>query len=134
MREAETWCTAAQVAGVMEYPYEQLAKAWKTVLLHQFHDILPGSSIHWVHREAEAVYAELAVELDALIAKAQQALAGEGDRQITFNASPHARDGVAAMGAGESARRRRGVGHDPGSRRLHDRQRPGHGQRSTRRD
>ena len=100
MREAETWCTAAQVAGVMEYPYEQLAQAWKTVLLHQFHDILPGSSIHWVHREAEAVYADLAVELGALIDKAQKALAGEGNRQITFNASPHARDGVAAMSAG----------------------------------
>ena len=38
------------------YPYEQLDRLWKTVLLHQFHDILPGSSIAWVYREAEAAY------------------------------------------------------------------------------
>ena len=30
---------------------------WKLVLLHQFHDILPGSSIAWVHREAERNHA-----------------------------------------------------------------------------
>jgi alpha-mannosidase len=25
---------------------------WKLVLLNQFHDIIPGSSIHWVYRIA----------------------------------------------------------------------------------
>ena len=38
-----------------------LDRIWKTVLLHQFHDILPGSSIAWVHREARATYAGVAV-------------------------------------------------------------------------
>ena len=37
------------------------------MLLHQFHDILPGSSIAWVHREARATYARIAAELEALI-------------------------------------------------------------------
>ena len=35
----------------------ELDRIWKTVLLHQFHDILPGTSIAWVHREAEQTYA-----------------------------------------------------------------------------
>ena len=45
--------TAAVRTGAA-YPYDELDRLWKTVLLHQFHDILPGSSIAWVHREARA--------------------------------------------------------------------------------
>jgi alpha-mannosidase len=59
------------------------------VLLHQFHDILPGSSIAWVHREAEAEYARVAKELEALTAEAIAALGG-GEARV-FNTSPYAR-------------------------------------------
>ncbi|MDX6284212.1 MAG: alpha-mannosidase [Kribbellaceae bacterium] len=101
LREAELWSAAAVVAGKLDsYPYDELDRIWKAVLLNQFHDILPGSSIAWVHREAEATYARLAEELEAIIAKAQQALAGSGDAQIVFNAAPHIRGGVAGLGAG----------------------------------
>jgi len=103
LREAELWSAAALVAGVQDYPYADLDRIWKTVLLHQFHDILPGSSIHWVHREAEATYARIGAELEVIIAAAQKALAGEGTRELVFNAAPHVRDGVAAMGAGPVA-------------------------------
>ena len=33
---------------------------WKTVLLNQFHDILPGSSIHEVYEVTKREYEELA--------------------------------------------------------------------------
>ena len=67
LREAELWATTAALhAPGYSYPYEKLDRLWKTVLLHQFHDILPGSSIAWVHREAEAEYARVAEELEAL--------------------------------------------------------------------
>ncbi|KFI55452.1 alpha-mannosidase [Bifidobacterium sp. UTCIF-37] len=39
------------------YPSEEMDRIWKTLLLNQFHDILPGSSISWVHREAREDYA-----------------------------------------------------------------------------
>ena len=60
LREAELWAATAAVRAGFAYPYEELDRIWKTVLLHQFHDILPGSSIAWVHREAEKTYAEVA--------------------------------------------------------------------------
>ena len=41
----------------VDIPAVDLDRLWKTVLLHQFHDILPGSSIGWVHREAEGARA-----------------------------------------------------------------------------
>ncbi|MFI6474435.1 alpha-mannosidase [Streptomyces sp. NPDC050516] len=100
LREAELWsATAAVRTPEFVYLYEDLNRIWKTVLLHQFHDILPGSSIAWVHREAEKTYAAVAEELTAIIEKAQRALAGEGAEALVFNAAPHARRGVAAGGA-----------------------------------
>ncbi|MEP7019088.1 MAG: glycoside hydrolase family 38 C-terminal domain-containing protein [Pseudonocardiales bacterium] len=99
LREAELWCATATVRTGADYPYAALDRIWKLVLMQQFHDILPGSSINWVHREAVANYAAVAGELHDLIAAAQRALAGTGSGQLVFNAAPHARDGVAALGA-----------------------------------
>ncbi|MFI7354102.1 alpha-mannosidase [Streptomyces avidinii] len=101
LREAELWATTAavRIAGYA-YPYENLERIWKTVLLHQFHDILPGSSIAWVHREARETYAAVREELRAITLAAQQALAGQGGEELVFNCAPHARHGVPAGGAG----------------------------------
>lgn len=41
------------------YPYELLRRLWRKLLLNQFHDILPGSSITPVYEQAEADYAEI---------------------------------------------------------------------------
>jgi alpha-mannosidase len=110
LREAELWAATAAVRLGCQYPYQRLDRLWKTVLLHQFHDILPGSSIAWVHREARATYVAVAAELEEIIAGAQEALAGAGlndgtglDDGITFNAAPFERDGIPAMAAGRPA-------------------------------
>ncbi|HXM02041.1 MAG TPA: glycoside hydrolase family 38 C-terminal domain-containing protein, partial [Chthoniobacterales bacterium] len=50
--EAETAATLAFVWDRQQFPAEQLASLWETLLLHQFHDILPGSSIHSVYASA----------------------------------------------------------------------------------
>ncbi|WP_329203284.1 alpha-mannosidase [Streptomyces sp. NBC_01435] len=99
LREAELWSATATLRTGFTYPYQALDRLWKTVLLHQFHDILPGSSIAWVHREAEQTYAAVTAELRAITDAAQRALAGEGDLPVVFNAAPFARDGVPALGA-----------------------------------
>ena len=104
LREAELWAATAAVrlGETYRYPAADLDRIWKEVLTHQFHDILPGSSIAWVHRETEQAHAEAAEELTALIDAAQRALAGEpdaADTLVVFNAAPHARQGVPAGGA-----------------------------------
>ncbi|KOU78014.1 alpha-mannosidase [Streptomyces sp. MMG1533] len=102
LREAELWATTAALhAPGYAYPYEKLDRLWKTVLLHQFHDILPGSSIAWVHREAEAEYARVAEELEALTAEAVAALGGGGTR--VFNTSPYDRAEVVRTADGAPA-------------------------------
>jgi len=100
LREAELWSTTAAVRTGSSYPRAELEDAWHTVLLLQFHDILPGSSIAWVHREAERRHDEVTATLQRIIDRALEALAGEGDAAISVNASPFARDGVPALGGG----------------------------------
>ncbi|GAA2313907.1 glycosyl hydrolase-related protein [Streptomyces kunmingensis] len=102
LHEAELWAATAAVRSGFPYPYEELDRLWKTVLLHQFHDILPGSSIAWVHREARATYRAVAEELGRIIAEAQSALAGDGPARMCFNSAPHARHGIAPGGGATS--------------------------------
>ncbi|MGH8881780.1 MAG: alpha-mannosidase, partial [Stackebrandtia sp.] len=103
LREAELWAATAAVRTGFAYPHADLDRLWKIVLLHQFHDILPGSSIAWVHKQARETYAAVAAELESIIDSAQRSLAGEGTARIVFNAAPHSRRGVAGGAAGESS-------------------------------
>ena len=81
------------------YPYATLQRCWHTVLLHQFHDILPGTSIGWVLRQAEQEYARVAAELELVISDALAALTGPGGRELDCNAGPYPVDGAPALGA-----------------------------------
>ena len=42
----------------LEYPTEEIGKAWEIVMRNQFHDIIPGSSIQEVYEDAKAEYEE----------------------------------------------------------------------------
>ncbi|EFE78549.1 glycosyl hydrolase-related protein [Streptomyces filamentosus] len=99
LREAELWATAAALrTPSYRYPYERLDRVWKTVLLHQFHDILPGSSIAWVHREARDTYEEVRAELADLVAEAVTSL-GAAEGLVALNSSPYARVEVIELDA-----------------------------------
>ncbi|MFZ1382279.1 MAG: glycoside hydrolase family 38 C-terminal domain-containing protein [Scrofimicrobium sp.] len=100
--EAELWATAANIRAGAEYPYEALSRIWEDVLLMQFHDILPGSSIAWVHRQAEEKYREIEAQLEDLIRTSlSQLVAGEGEkRELVANSSPRPQSGVPALGIG----------------------------------
>ncbi|MEU4922921.1 glycoside hydrolase family 38 C-terminal domain-containing protein [Streptomyces parvus] len=99
LREAELWATTAALRSPSyRYPYERLDRVWKTVLLHQFHDILPGSSIAWVHREARNTYEEVRAELADLVAEAVTSL-GAAEGLVALNSSPYDRVQVIELDA-----------------------------------
>lgn len=50
-----------------QYPAAELEELWKILLVNQFHDILPGSSIGLVYEDAERHYAEIENRARALI-------------------------------------------------------------------
>ncbi|HEY0247467.1 MAG TPA: glycoside hydrolase family 38 C-terminal domain-containing protein [Gryllotalpicola sp.] len=100
LREAELWSAQASVRAGVAYPYEELERIWQTVLLNQFHDILPGSAIAWVYRVAEEEYARVEAELEGIIGRALAALDDGTRRAAVANAGPFERDGVPAGAVG----------------------------------
>lgn len=83
LHNAEALAVAVGAAGVNSR--EDLADAWRTVLLHQFHDILPGSSIERVHREARQVYRDLEKRLTSHICDLVDAVRDEGAEPTAIN-------------------------------------------------
>ena len=82
LREAEIWSVAAQ--DRLAYPYEALDRCWKGVLLNQFHDILPGSSIARVYEEANRLYDQILSDAAKLTDSACRSLTS-GTGRTYFN-------------------------------------------------
>ena len=53
LRDAEYLGVMAALHGKCDYPHNQIRQIWQTLLIRQFHDILPGTSIPEVNREAQ---------------------------------------------------------------------------------
>ena len=95
LREAEMWSAAA--AKKLTYPAQKLDKAWKGVLLNQFHDILPGSSIARVYEEARRLYGEILESAKEMAAAARDALT-DGEGVTYFNSLSWARRALVKQG------------------------------------
>ncbi len=80
MREMEMWSCLAMNKG-MEYQLSRADAFWKEVLLHQFHDILPGSSIARVYVEAEKAHKEIQKGAAEMKEKAFAVLTGLSNEQ-----------------------------------------------------
>ncbi len=101
-RKSELKLMDLELLGVLcgDYPAEEITKFWRdTVLLNQFHDILPGSSIAEVYDVTKAEYEALAEQADAMIAERLTALAGKGDAVTVFNTTGFARNDAVNLGA-----------------------------------
>ena len=108
LREAEIWASAAQALSGHAVPRQTLAEAWRAVLLNQFHDIIPGSSIHRVYEEAEAAYAHVLATAAQVREDAQRALATGAEALTVFNSLSWDRSALVGLpegwtGASDSA-------------------------------
>ncbi len=97
LREAEIWATGAYLQKGTDYP--DLRALWRELLIMQFHDVLPGTSIGWVHDEAVERLRAVIEAAEAIVVESLSALAGEGDEVLTVTASPHGHQGVRAFGS-----------------------------------
>lgn len=82
LREAELLSVIAWKLAGRPYPREELDTIWREVLLYQFHDILPGSSIKRVYNECTPRYAALIERLETLVAEAAADLGAGGALQV----------------------------------------------------
>lgn len=78
---------------------EEMDKIWRTVLLNQFHDILPGSSIAEVYEVTKKEYAEIESRLAEMIAEKLNLLMDGGQDKISvFNTLGFDRNDVVSLG------------------------------------
>lgn len=75
--EAELWSSFANWLGGYSYPKEELELAWKKVLLNQFHDILPGTSIPEVFVTANQAWQEVYQTTNKIINQALKHLSDQ---------------------------------------------------------
>jgi alpha-mannosidase len=100
LHDAEAASALAHRLGGFEYPAAELAQLWRLLLLNQFHDILPGSSIRAVYEDAARDHAAIAARAGAVRDAAVAALGGAGREVAPLNLSPFARLEVAESPSG----------------------------------
>jgi len=101
-RDSEFLSSIAMFDG-LPYPQDKLYEGWKVLLCHQFHDILPGSSINDVYRDADENYSYVLKTgrevLDGALKVLRSSIdtSGEGDAIIIFNTLSWERTDVASV-------------------------------------
>lgn len=101
LREAELWACMAQARRGARVPLADLRGLWQAVLLNQFHDIIPGSSIERVYVEAEAAYAKVIQGAAGLAQGARRRLVRTDRAAVTvFNALSWSRPALVRLPEG----------------------------------
>jgi alpha-mannosidase len=85
LHDAEAIAAMALREAGAPYPAEQLTDLWQTLLVNQFHDILPGSSIGLVYEDAARDHAAVLAGAEGMIDDALAALAAPGDDRAPLN-------------------------------------------------
>ena len=80
------------------YPEAEIDKLWHGILINQFHDILPGSSIHEVYEVTKKEYAEMEAEITALREERLDALTPAGEGVTVYNTTGFVRSDVVELG------------------------------------
>jgi len=107
LQAAELWTVARSTGeggtGIDWEVAAELEAAWRLLLVNQFHDILPGSSIRWVAEEAEAELAEVVRRAGAVAGDAVDRIAAGidtarlADPAVVFNPTPFRRREVVGV-------------------------------------
>lgn len=105
LHDAEFMNSVAMVTLGKEdiYPHEELVRLWKLLLLNQFHDVLPGSSIGMVYEDAHRYYEDIMQSGKKLCTQACQQLvskyksASSQKGYVLWNSQPWERTEVIAL-------------------------------------
>ena len=100
LREAEWLASEAAVktGDFSSYPVKDFHEAWKIALRNQFHDIIPGSSIHEVYEDSTEEYRKANEILDAIEKNALKVLTRDAASTVTVvNNSSFAGEGIVTV-------------------------------------
>jgi len=96
--DLESLASIAKVKCGADYPSKDIYEAWKIILLNQFHDIIPGSSIKAVYDDSRKQYESILENGAKLIKKAMAEIGKniglEDDSLLVFNTLGFGRDDI----------------------------------------
>jgi alpha-mannosidase len=123
--EVEIAATLAWTWHRRPYPQAELGRLWQVLLLNEFHDILPGSSIHSVY---ETAHQQLASALEETVRLRREALAptelakspGDAGEYLIWNLQLHDRTLFAELEAADSDERLYVNGSELATQRLEE--------------
>jgi len=96
MQNVEQLSTVSNMICGMGYPKEEINQNWKMILLNQFHDIIPGSSIKEVYEDSDLQYAQIKQTGKKLLNDALSIIAEGVDKEkgmIVYNPNSFETDG-----------------------------------------
>ena len=102
LREMEIWGSIAMVKGLSDYPKEVADRLWKELLLHQFHDILPGSGIKEIYVEARERVGAVIEEAKSQRELLTQTLTEEDSGFSVFNSLSFERTAMVDLPSGKA--------------------------------
>ena len=97
MRKTEGISSLAMVLQNAKYPQKSLNSYWKTMLLNQFHDIIPGSAIKEVYEVSDKEYAEILQNVEKIFSEKLSAIASQIETDgglLVYNPHSFMADGV----------------------------------------
>lgn len=101
LREEEMLSVFAEKLFDKPYNREEFLKAWKIVLCEQFHDILPGSSIHEVYEDSHEEYERALKYIENATKAAKASFVTEKENAFTlFNQANWERDSIVKIPSG----------------------------------
>ena len=101
LREEEMLSVFAEKLFDKPYNREEFLKAWKIVLCEQFHDILPGSSIHEVYEDSHEEYERALKYIENATKSAKASFVTEKENAFTlFNQANWERDSIVKIPVG----------------------------------
>jgi alpha-mannosidase len=106
LETAEKFSTLARKFGYV-YPGEELKEVWEKLLLNQFHDVLPGSSIPEVYKDSQECFEFIFSTANSIISKSLKTIAakidtnGVGKSLLVFNPLSWSRNDIVEAQLGE---------------------------------
>ncbi|MBO4261432.1 MAG: alpha-mannosidase [Clostridia bacterium] len=102
MLDSELMSVMANINAGVPFPKKTLHDLWELVLINQFHDIIPGSSIREVYEQCDREYAEIRKTTGEIRKEAAKAIASKvktSKNYIVFN--PHSFTGSGYVNIGK---------------------------------